>query len=328
MARKDLLKGLMEPPSDQTGSDTGAARVDTGRPRYSGGAIGAVSQSIAGLKSRSVLEIDTREIAAGGLQDRLDQDEAGHRALMDSIREHGQQVPVLLRPHPATPDRYQVVYGRRRVLALRDLGLPVKALVRDLDDRELILAQGQENAARRDLSFIEKANFARQMRDHGYDRATICAALHVDKTVVSRMLTVVDRLPVELIEAIGAAPSVGRDRWLAVAEHIEVGVFSADEAISVANLAANDESSDARFEALHRALAHVTGGGRTRKAQPPSREPPRALEGGDGTAIGKTARRRGATVLHLSDKAAPGFADWLIRALPEIHQRWKDGDGD
>ncbi|MFB9151304.1 plasmid partitioning protein RepB [Roseovarius ramblicola] len=326
MARKDLLKGLMEPPPEQ--SDTGAARVDTGRPRYSGGAIGAVSQSIAGLKSRSVLEIDPHEVAAGGLQDRLDHDEAGHRALMESIREHGQQVPVLLRPHPDTPGRYQVVYGRRRVLALRDLGLPVKALVRDLDDRELILAQGQENAARRDLSFIEKANFARQMRDHGYDRATICAALHVDKTVISRMLSVVDRLPVDLIEVIGAAPSVGRDRWLAVAEWIEADVFSAEEAIAVVNLTAGSDGSDTRFEALHRALTHVTGGGRTRKTQTAPREPPRALEGGDGTALGKAARRRGATVLHLSDKAAPGFADWLIRTLPEIHQRWKDGDGD
>ena len=326
MARKDLLKGLMDAP--QAGAESGESRVDTDRPRYTGGAIGAVSQSIAGLKSRSVLEIDTAEIEAGGLQDRLDHDEAGHRALMESIREHGQQVPVLLRPHPGAAGRYQVVYGRRRVLALRDLGQPVKALVRDLDDRELILAQGQENAARRDLSFIEKANFARQMRDHGYDRATICAALHVDKTVISRMLSVVDRLPVDLIEVIGAAPSVGRDRWLKVAECIERDVFSADEAISVVNLTAGGSGSDARFEALYRALAHVSGTKTSGRKKTPAREPPRALAGGDGAPIGKAARRRDATVLHLSETAAPGFADWLIRALPGIHQRWKDGDGD
>jgi ParB family transcriptional regulator, chromosome partitioning protein len=45
-------------------------------------------------------------------------------------------------------------------LALRDLGQPVRALVRDFDDAALVMAQGQENGARRDLSFIEKANFA------------------------------------------------------------------------------------------------------------------------------------------------------------------------
>jgi ParB family chromosome partitioning protein len=330
MARKDLLKGLMgDPPAPAPGpaADQGAAetRVDTGRPRYTGGAIGAVSQSIAGLKSRSVLEVDPHTIDAGGVQDRLEHDEAGHRALMDSIRDHGQQVPVLLRPHPGRAGRYQVVYGRRRVLALRDLGQPVKALVRDLDDRELILAQGQENAARRDLSFIEKANFARQMRDLGYDRATICAALHVDKTVISRMFSVIDRLPVDLIEVIGAAPSVGRDRWLTVAEAIESDRYSVTEAIAVVNLGAGNERSDRRFEVLYQALTRGSGGAR-RPAPRPPRPAPETLRDAAGAPIARVARRARATVLHLpQDAGGADFADWLVAALPEIHRRWKDG---
>ena len=42
MARKDLPKGLMNAPQaeSETDAETGEARVDTGRPRYSGGAIG------------------------------------------------------------------------------------------------------------------------------------------------------------------------------------------------------------------------------------------------------------------------------------------------
>ena len=297
--------------------------MDTSRPRYSGGAIGAVSQSIAGLKARSVLEIDPNQIDAGGVRDRLDFDEADHRALMVSIRDHGQQVPVLLRPHPEVADRYQVVYGRRRVLALRDLGQPVKALVRGLDDRELILAQGQENAARRDLSFIEKANFARQMRDLGYDRATICAALHIDKTLISRMFSVVDRLSPDLIEMIGSAPSVGRDRWLTLAEWIEADVFSVDEAIATVNLAQDGHSSDARFEALYATIGRHHGKpGRPRRAAAPDTP----LRGAAGEPLGQVRRRSGATLLKLSDKSAPGFADWLIAALPELHHRWKDGD--
>ncbi|WP_104019689.1 plasmid partitioning protein RepB [Roseovarius nitratireducens] len=336
MARKDLLKGLMEVPRSDDGADGEArnegarnegARVDTGRPRYSGGAIGAVSQSIAGLKSRSVLEIDPDQVEAGGLRDRLDFDEADHRALMVSIRDHGQQVPVLLRPHPDRKDRYQVVYGRRRVLALRDLGQPVKALVRELDDRELILAQGQENAARRDLSFIEKANFARQMRDLGYDRATICAALHIDKTLISRMFSVVDRLSPDLIEVIGAAPSVGRERWLTLAEWIEADVFSLDEAIATVNLARDGTGSDARFEALYAAIGRHRGKpGRQRRDTPPDTPPDTPLRGAAGEPIGQVRRKSGATLLKLSDKGAPGFADWLIAALPELHHRWKDGD--
>ena len=33
--------------------------------------------------------------------------------LVVSIREHGQQVPVMVRPHPEKDGRYQIVYGRQ-----------------------------------------------------------------------------------------------------------------------------------------------------------------------------------------------------------------------
>lgn len=267
MARKNLLQGLMEPaspaPSDpavetpvatapETPKDPIAARVDVARPRYTSGAIGAVSQSISDLKSRAVQEIEADQIDSGGLQDRLDSD-SGLEELAASIAEYGQQVPVLLRPSPEEDGRYQVVYGRRRVAALRALGQPVKALIRHLDDRALILAQGQENSARRDLSFIERVNFARQMSDMGYDRKVICDALHVDKTVISRMLSIADRIPVEVIEAVGAAPSVGRDRWMKLAELIE------EHEVDHAPLFAHGETSDARFEALIKAITPRKG---------------------------------------------------------------------
>ena len=49
---------------------------------------------------------------------------------------------------------YQVAYGHRRVRATAILGIKVRAIVRDLTDAELVIAQGQENNARQDLSFI------------------------------------------------------------------------------------------------------------------------------------------------------------------------------
>ncbi|PCH98346.1 MAG: hypothetical protein COB84_02300 [Rhodobacteraceae bacterium] len=58
--------------------------------------------------------------------------------------------------------------------------------------------------ARKDLSFVEKANFARQMRDADYDRKAICATLFIDKTVISRMLSIVDRIPVEVMRPSGS----------------------------------------------------------------------------------------------------------------------------
>ena len=286
----------------------GKARVAAARPRYTKGAIGAVSKSIAELKNRSVSEVDARMIDNAGMTDRLDGTDPDHAALVDSIRTYGQQVPVLLRPNPNDPERYQVVYGRRRVAALKELGRPIKAMVRVLDDSELVMAQGQENSARKDLTFIEKANFARQMRDAGYERKVICDALHMDKTLISRMLSVADKIPVKLIEAIGSAPGIGRDRWLAMADKIN-GSDICDQAKGV--------TSDQRFEAAMAALA---------TPRPPV-PPPQSVVDDSGAELASIARKAGKTVVTVNNKTAEGFDDWLVENLATIHRDWQQTRG-
>lgn len=319
MARKNLLSGLMGDQTVQpdTAASPAPATAQPARPRYSKGAIGAVSQSLADLKSRAIADIHPAAIDPGGLPDRLEEDPVEHAALMASLRDHGQQVPVLLRPHPTEADRYQVVYGRRRVRALRDLGQPVKAMIRDLDDRALVMAQGQENAARRDLTFIEKANFAAQMRAAGYDRKAICAALHVDKTQISRMLAVADAVPLDLVEAIGAAPSVGRNRWLALAARLDETGTDTAAAVALVHAAEADDS-DARFAALLRALARP-------QAQPPE---PRILRDDAGREIGRMVWRGDTLTLTVPLAGAEGFDDWLAENFDRIHADWRAGGGD
>ena len=73
-----------------------------------------------------------------------------------------------------------------------------------------------------------------------------------------RMLSVVDRLEPDLIEVIGAAPSVGRDRWLALAELIENTGTTGTEAQALVNLLAGGDPSDKRFSALLQALSRPT----------------------------------------------------------------------
>lgn len=314
MSRKNILQGLLDQPATP-------APPQAERPRSTKGAIGAVSRSIADLKARAVIEIDPFQIEAGGLQDRLESDSNEDAELARSIATYGQQVPVLVRPHPTDENRFQIVYGRRRVLALRDLGQPVKALVRDLDDRELVMAQGQENTARRDLSFIEKVNFARQMVDAGYERKVICDALSIDKTVISRMLTVAESVPVQLIEAIGAAPSVGRDRWLTLADLLTTTLDDADTLISTMRLTAGDDSSDARFEAL---VGYLSG---QRKRQTAS-APPEPLRSAQGLHLGQVSRGKAAVTLKLRRSRSPGFADWLVEHIAEIHRDWETRRGE
>ncbi|MFV0361293.1 plasmid partitioning protein RepB [Tropicimonas sp.] len=317
MARKNLLQGLIgDQKAQPEGAEPPAPPAASQRPRYSRGAIGAVSQSIAELKSRAIAEIDPFLIDRGGLVDRLD-DDTELAALTASIREHGQQVPVLVRPHPDHPERYQIVYGRRRVLALRDLGQPVKAMIRDLDDRELVVAQGQENTVRKDLTFIEKANFSRQMRDAGYGRKVICEALNVDKTQMSRLLQVADALGPDLIAVIGAAPAIGRDRWLKLVEALRVSGTDPDTAMAHANLAGGPTSND-RFEALLNALTLPL----RRQAAAEAGGEAIVLRSDSGAEIGRLTRRRGATTVTIPHAGAGGFDEWLAANLSEIHRNW------
>jgi hypothetical protein len=62
----------------------------------------------------------------------------GFESLVDSMRENGQQVPILVRPQSASPGRYQVAYGRRRLRAAALLGRMVRAIVQTLTDNELV----------------------------------------------------------------------------------------------------------------------------------------------------------------------------------------------
>lgn len=312
MARKDVLKGLM-------GNPPPAPPPDPATPRPTRGAIGAVSRSFADLKARAVVELDPHLIEAGGLADRLETDEGDDSALRASIGQYGQQVPVLVRPHPDKEGRYQIVYGRRRVLAMRDLGQPVKALIRDLDDRELVLAQGQENTARRDLSFIEKVNFARQLEENGYDRKVICDALSIDKTLASRMLSVAERVPGNIIAMIGAAPSVGRDRWLKLAELIELTGTEPDELEAMINLNAASPRSDDRFRA---AWGYLSALHKRRRTAPPRPEA-QSLRAPDGLPLAQVKFDRNFCTLKLRLANTEGFEDWLLAQLPTLFSDWQ-----
>ena len=179
-------------------------------------------------------------------------------------------------------------------------------MLRQLTDQELIVAQGQENSARKDLSFIEKASFAAQMVEMSFERKVICDALSIDKTVISRMLTVTDAVAPAVIRAIGSAPAAGRDRWLMLAKLAEGR--DPDELIA----AATGARSDARFEAVLAAI----------QAPKPAAIAPRPLAGANGAALGQARKAKGKTVIELTGEGR-AFADWLIDHMTELHRDWQ-----
>jgi ParB family chromosome partitioning protein len=265
-------------------------------------------------KSERVIEVEPALIDASPFADRLSvgpQDE-GFAALKESIRDGGQQVPVLLRPHPdaAKAGRYQTAYGHRRIQAARELGVAVKAIVRPLDDAELVTAQGRENAERRDLSFIERAMFAQTLLRNGFDRAVAQAALSVHKSEMTRLLQAADAIPRHIAEAVGAAPKVGRPRWLALGEALEgeaARVKADDEIMSVRF---READSDRRFQML---LTRLT------RRQPKKKPEGTALKGAAGKRIGSLLARGKGSVITLSGEAGEGFGAFIAARLPQLH---------
>jgi len=257
--------------------------------------------------------------------------------LRDAIETNGQTVPILVRRHPATEGRYLLVYGRRRLEAIRrsDKVETVRALVANLDDRDAMQAQISENMARRDLSFIEKALFARELIDTGFGTQTqVAEVLTVTKSSISMALGIVDVIGTDLAIAIGAAHGIGRPRWEALSKAIEAAqpdrkrlIRLAEEVHTQCQIAPflDDpvppvaDASVAAFDAVARKLEKAA----KRPKTSADRTTHRALRLG-----GKRAgsMRKSAKGLHLEINDGP-FADWLEQeaeqALQELHARWK-----
>ena len=84
--------------------------------------------------------------------------------------------------------QYQIAYGHRRVRACRARADRSVRSCKDLSDEDLVVAQGQENSARTDLSYIERARFASRSTDSGLRARRDYGSLKMDKTQLSRLL--------------------------------------------------------------------------------------------------------------------------------------------
>ncbi len=232
MNRRDKIKDLyavtteseklaMANPSHQP------ERLPAGPVRSMGLALDRVEEEKLALQRAlatglTIVELDPDLVEPSIIRDRLSgSGGANFESFRQSIAERGQEIPILVRPHPTLEGRYQVAYGHRRLKAVSSLGRKVRAIVRAMSDIELVVAQGVENSQREDLSYIERALFAARLEDRGFERSVIIDALGTDKGELSKLISVARGVPEQIIEAIGSAPKAGRRRWLALAEHLK-----------------------------------------------------------------------------------------------------------
>jgi len=270
------------------------------------GTVGSVRAGLGGIQ-----DIKTDLILGWGPQDRLeltavnsDPEEASD--LAQSIQDSGQQVPVLLRPSAEQDGYFDVIYGRRRILACQQLGIPVKALIRTLDDTEALMAKGLENASRTELSFYERARFAQAILDQGHSREQARQALAISKNTLSQLERITRLIPPELGDVIGAAPGAGRPKWMALASALEKGGARPMDVVNAVYDLGADLDSDQRLQA---ALDHIAKrGARSERTQAKPTMPGIAIKSGK-SSIALTVKRAGET---------KEFADWLDENLDDL----------
>jgi ParB family chromosome partitioning protein len=293
-------------------------------------ALGAISQSLGGISEKVkraeeieqklvegqvIVELDPAAIDNSFVPDRMESTEEQNAAFRELIRQHGQNVPILVRPKPDHPERYEVAFGHRRLRAARDLGIKVRAVVRSLSDEQLVVAQGQENSGRTDLTFIERARFAARLEDRRFSREIIMAALNVDKAALSRLITIATRVPAAVIDAIGPAPAFGRVRWQDLTDLLENDDNRARALEIVKAPTFSTLGSDKRFEAL-------TAGLRTKT----SRARAETWAADDGTHAAKIARAGKKLTLTFDDRVAPKFGEFVRQKLQKLYDEFKAGN--
>jgi ParB family chromosome partitioning protein len=287
------------------------------------------------VDAHHVWELDPAEIEDERYSDRLDPQDV--HDLRTSIEQNGQTVPILVRRHPTEANRYLLVYGRRRLEAIRgsDKVGKVRALIANLDDTAALRAQVSENTGRRDLSYIERALFARELLDSGFgSQAQIAEVLNVTRSAVSMSISVAKAVDPALAHAIGPAHGVGRPRWEALAKELSdtgidqhelcqvaLGVRAKAAASEQVNNEPQADPSVVAFEAVVRHMKKSASQSRGQRPRPKST----ALVI-DGMPVGDIKKSSRAVRLSLTD-VDDAFAEWLdARAqsvLEELHERWK-----
>jgi ParB family transcriptional regulator, chromosome partitioning protein len=154
---------------------------------------------------RNIIAVSPFRVRMWSLHDRCDQhvNEETCKAEIASFEKHGQLVPALGRLLRGDPDHdVELIYGARRLFVARHLNMQLLVDMREMGDREAIIAMDIENRQRTDISPYERGvSYTRWMcNGHFGSQDDVARALRISSTRVSRLLRVA-KLPSVILNA-------------------------------------------------------------------------------------------------------------------------------
>ncbi len=233
-------------------------------------------------------------------------DRCGLDAFVEQIRDEGQRSPAWSVRSPASPVATRspmVAAGTARRGSSGVRCAPSCARWR----HRARIAQGSENLARADLSYIERAHFAQNMVRAGVTRDVIAKAMGLQTTHLSSLLSVAEAIPASVLAVIGPPPQ--------------------DRPAQLAHVGRPDQVRDPRADrqrprlagpvrqVVERAVRRGAGGAR-RGTQGGEAGEGRDAEGCQGLKFARVERSTSGVRVTTDEANEPGFGDYLAARLP------------
>jgi ParB family chromosome partitioning protein len=167
-------------------------------------------------KDASIQLLSLDILSPGPFQPRRQVDPTELAALADSIREQGVLQPILARPDPSAPGRYQIIAGERRWRAAQQAGLhEIPALVRVLTDMTAMAAALVENLQREDLNPIDEGEgYRRLIEEFALTQERVAESVGKSRSHVANTMRLLKLPPAVQTELRRGAISAGHARAL------------------------------------------------------------------------------------------------------------------
>ena len=194
--------------------------------------------------------------------------------LTSSIRERGLVQPLIVRPVIGSDEEYEIVAGERRWRAAEEAGLhTVPAIVRDLNDQEVLEIAIIENVQRSDLNAIEEAQGYKELINrYDYTQDDLSRIIGKSRSHLANTMRLL-KLPANVqqlvregdLSAGHARALVGREDAEAIASQIverRLNVRDVESLIQKARASSNGKSrmgKSADIKALERELSDELG---------------------------------------------------------------------
>jgi len=162
------------------------------------------TQSGVTFKENELVQINPENCVPWKYANRLDGDLGDINELIDSIKENNQLQPALVRIHPNITQniKYEIIFGRRRWEACKQLKQPLLAIIKNFSDvQEAILVQEEENKIRKNISNYSSACHYKRLLEEKIFRTEkeLADKLHLSKSKL-RDLLVYTKIPKEIIK--------------------------------------------------------------------------------------------------------------------------------